>query len=94
MREKLYANLCTGVSLAINVIFSIVMGYLLKNEPDADTALGFLMYTSIGSSLLILGYAGYAYYHPAKKPHSVKSSLVYTVCFGAVWILQVLFKQR
>lgn len=94
MREKFYARLCTGVSLAIGVTFSIAMGYLVKNEPDAEQALGYLMYMSVGTSLFILGHTGYAYYHPHKKPHSITSAVIYTCFYGGIWIVTVLCKKR
>lgn len=94
MRKRLYEHFCTGISLAINVGFSIVMGYLVKNEPDAEQALAYLIYMSVGTSLFILGHAGYAHFHPAKRPHSLRSSVIYTVFFGAVWIFTDLCKRR
>lgn len=94
MREKYYARLCTGVSLAIGVAFSITMAYLVKSEPNDVLALGYLLYMSVGTSLFILGHTGYAYYHPAKKPHSLRSSVIYTVFFGAIWIISELSRKR
>lgn len=92
--SQLYGQLCIGVSLGILILFSVVMVLAIKSEPAVEYAAAKIFYLSFGNMLFTIGYAGYARFHPAKKPHSLRSSIVYTVCFGAVWIVSELCRKR
>lgn len=90
----LYGQLCIGVSLGILILFTAVMVYAIKTEPVVQFAAAKIFYMSFGNMLFIIGHAAYGHFHPAQKPHSFRSAIVYTICFAALWIISELFKKR
>lgn len=93
-RTPFYGQLCIGVSLGILILFTAVMVYAIKTEPVLEYAAAKIFYLSFGNMLFTIGHAAYGHFHPARKLHSLRSSIVYTVCFAALWIISELFKKR
>lgn len=94
LKTHLYGQLCIGVSLGILILFTAVMVYAIKTEPVVEFAAAKIFYMSFGNMLFIIGHAAYGHFHPAQKPHSFRSAIVYTICFAALWIISELFKKR
>lgn len=94
MSNKFSAVLAHAVSMGTLFSYIAVLGNLILNAPNDQIALHYLIYLSVGISLMNFGYAAYLHFHPSKSPHSAKSALLYTLFYGGLYIINDLTKNN
>lgn len=94
MSNKFHAAFAHVVSLAPLVSYIVLLSYLIHTAATEQLAFNYLIYLSVGISLLGFGYLAYWHFHPAKKPHSTTSALLYPIFYGTFYVFSELTKKR
>lgn len=82
------------VSMAPLVSYVGGLGYLTQTALTEQLVLRYLLFLSLGISILGFGYLAYWHFHPAKKPHSATSALLYPIFYGTFYMFSELTKTR